>query len=148
MYIHSVFSPGPNTLQIQCQIQRQPAPVPEDPDRAFDAWSTYGRHLPLLASIASRVLAQPGAASWAERNWSVYGQIKSANKSRMQHRTADKLVYCHETLYLQNKLQDAGWKPDVEAHDTDEDSGSDASDEEEDLSDKIFAPEMLALLMQ
>ncbi len=31
-------------------------------------WSMYGRHLPLLASIASRVLAQPGAASWAERN--------------------------------------------------------------------------------
>ena len=33
-------------------------------------WSMYGRHLPLLSSIASRVLAQPGAASWAERNWS------------------------------------------------------------------------------
>ena len=38
-------------------------------------WSMYGRHLPILCTIASRVLAQPGAASAAERNWSVYGQI-------------------------------------------------------------------------
>jgi hypothetical protein len=111
-------------------------------------WSTYGRHLPLLATIASRVLAQPGAASWAERNWSIYGQIKSANKSRMQHRTADKLVYCHETLYLQNKLQSAGWQPDVVAHETDEESASEASDEEKDLTDEIFSPDTLALLMQ
>ena len=111
-------------------------------------WSTYGRHLPLLSSIASRVLAQPGAGSWAERNWSVYGQIKTANKSRMQHRTADKLVYCKETLYLEDKLQDAGWKPDVVAHETDEDSASDAADEEKDLAEEIFSPDTLALLMQ
>jgi len=90
-------------------------------------WSTYGRHLPLLSSIASRVTSQPGAASWAERNWSVYGQVKSANKARMKHRTADKLVYSKETLYLQDKLQDAGWKPDVVAHEelTDTDSDTD-----------------------
>ena len=56
------------------------------------------------------MLAQPGSASWAERNWSIYGQIKTAGKSRMQHKVADKLVYSHETIHLQNKLQDAGWE--------------------------------------
>ena len=35
-------------------------------------WSTYCRHLPLLSAYASRILAQPGAASCAERNWSIY----------------------------------------------------------------------------
>jgi hypothetical protein len=56
-------------------------------------WGLYGKHLPLLSSIAPRVLAQPAAASAAERNWSVYGQIQAANKTRMAHRTADKLIY-------------------------------------------------------
>eukprot|EP00966_Prymnesium_polylepis_P001204 27388-Prymnesium_polylepis.1 len=55
-------------------------------------WSTYGRHLPLLSAIAPRVLAQPAAASAAERNWSVYGQIQAGNKTRMAHKTADRLV--------------------------------------------------------
>ena len=78
----------------------------------------------------------------------VYGQIKTANKSRMQHRTADKLVYCHETLHLQNKLQDANWEPDVVQHETDGESASDASDEEKDLADELSAPETLLMLMQ
>ena len=108
----------------------------------------YARHLPILSSIASRVLAQPGAASAAERNWSVYGQIKSANKSCMQHRTSDKLVYCHETLHLQEKLQSAGWQADVVAHESDTDSDGCASDEEGDMNAEILAPETLALLMQ
>ena len=65
---------------------------------------------------------------------------------------ADKLIYCHETIYLQNKLQDACW---VEArcggalvHGSDEDSDSDASDEEKDQDEIMYSPETLALLTQ
>ena len=42
---------------------------------------------------------------------------------------ADKLVYCHEALHLQNKLQKAGYEAKVERWDTDSDSN--ASDEED-----------------
>jgi hypothetical protein len=91
-------------------------------------WSTYGRHLPLLSAIAPRVLAQPAAASAAERNWSVYGQIQNSQKSRMQHRTADKLVFCHEAMHVQMRMQNAGWSADVERWETDEES--DGSEEE------------------
>ena len=35
-------------------------------------------------------------ASAAERNWSVYGRIKTKDRSRMSHETGDMLVYCHE----------------------------------------------------
>ena len=59
-------------------------------------WATYGKHLPLLASVAQRVLAQPVRASAAERNWSVYGRVKTDVRRRMGHAVADKLVYCHE----------------------------------------------------
>jgi hypothetical protein len=63
-------------------------------------WATYGKHLPQLTSVARRVLAQPCCASSAERNWSVYGKIKTAERSRMAHNIGDKLVYCHEALHL------------------------------------------------
>mmetsp|Transcript_28713 Transcript_28713/g.87999 ORF Transcript_28713/g.87999 Transcript_28713/m.87999 type:complete len:83 (-) Transcript_28713:183-431(-) len=59
-------------------------------------WSVYGKHVTLLAALAQQVLSQSAAASAAERNWSVYGQIHSQARSSMSHHVADKLVYCHE----------------------------------------------------
>ena len=94
-------------------------------------WATYGKHLPLVESVARRVLAQPCSASSAERNWSVYGQIKTKDRSALGHARGDKLVYCHEALHLKGKLQDAGYTQAVEKWDSDSDS--DASDDEEDL---------------
>ena len=99
-------------------------------------WGMYGRHLPLLSSIAPQVLAQPAAASAAERNLSVYGQIKGLNKTAMAHKTADKLVYCHETMHTQLRMQNAGWSADVEpweAEDDLTDNESDNSDPEDEL---------------
>ena len=92
----------------------------------------YGLHLPLLSSIAPQVLAQPAAASAAERNWSVYGQIK---KTAMAHKTADKLVYCHETMHTQLRMQNAGWSADVEpweglTDDESDDSGNEQAEDE------------------
>ena len=46
----------------------------------------------------------------------------------MAHRTADKLVFCHEAMHVQLRMQDAGWSADVERWVSDEDS--DWSDEE------------------
>ena len=67
----------------------------------------------------------------------------------MQHRTADKLVYCHETIHLQNKLQDAGWEPDVVAHESDSEPASKGSDnEEKDLSEAIYCAETVRLIIQ
>ena len=42
----------------------------------------------------------------------------------------------------------AGWKPDVVVHGSDEDSDSDAADEEKDLDEIMYSPETLALLTQ
>eukprot|EP00965_Chrysotila_dentata_P109698 3625159-Pleurochrysis_carterae.AAC.1 len=54
-------------------------------------WATYGKVLPKLAKIAQIVIAQPVSASAAERNWSIYGHIKSKIRYRLGHETADKL---------------------------------------------------------
>ena len=88
-----------------------------------------GKHLPLLQSVAIRVLSQPVCASAAERNWSVYGQIKTKERSRMGHESGDMRVYCHEALHLKDKMQTAGYKPKVEKWDSDSDS--DETDEED-----------------
>ena len=45
----------------------------------------------------------------------------------MQHKVADKLVYSHETIHLQNKLQDAGWEAEGVAHESDSDSDDEAA---------------------
>ena len=110
-------------------------------------WSTYGHHLPLLSAYAPRILDQPVAASYAERNWSVYGQIRSAQRSRMKHAVADKLVYAFEALQLEEKMQDAGWQPDVERWESDTDS--EGSEDEADFSEgkSLSQEQVLALCM-
>ena len=110
-------------------------------------WGMYGRHLPLLSSIAPRVLAQPGAASAAERNWSVYRQIHSANKARLKHGTADKLVYCHEMMHVQDRMQDAGWSPDVERWESDEESQNSGDEHEMDERDLVLSENEIRFLM-
>lgn len=69
----------------------------------------------------------------AKRNWSVYGRIKSGNRTRLRHHKADKLVYCHETLHLKLKLQKAGFKQEPITWESGSDSGEDSEAELEDL---------------
>mmetsp|Transcript_7599 Transcript_7599/g.22777 ORF Transcript_7599/g.22777 Transcript_7599/m.22777 type:complete len:136 (-) Transcript_7599:7-414(-) len=99
-------------------------------------WTMYGKHVPMLASIAQQVLLQPTAASAAERNWSVYGQIHSQARSRMSHEVADKLVFSHESMHVQMRMQSAAWSPDVIKWDSDDDS-----DQEDDwVGDEALSP--------
>ncbi|KAL1523115.1 hypothetical protein AB1Y20_018072 [Prymnesium parvum] len=94
-------------------------------------WNTYGQSISSLASVARCVLNQPVSASAAERNWSVYGKIKSENRTRLRHHKSDKLVYCHEALHLKLKLQKAGYTQSAAKWESDSDS--DGSDDEADL---------------
>ena len=87
--------------------------------------------LPVGAPAAAPIVPA-ASASAAERNWSVYGQIQTAAKSRMAHKTADKLVYCHEAMHVQLRMQDAGWSPDVERHESDEESDDSATERDAD----------------
>ena len=93
-------------------------------------WALYGKHVPLLKAVACSVLAQPVSASAAERNWPVYGRIMTPARSRTHHHArADKLVYCHEALHMQAKLQKAAYTQ--KAVKWDSDSDDDATDEED-----------------
>ena len=81
-----------------------------------------------------------------ERNWSVYGKIKTAESSRMGHEVADKRVYCHEALHLKEKLQSAGYKQEAVGWDTDD--ASDASATEADLAVNVMCQESARLFVR
>lgn len=68
----------------------------------------------------------------AERNWSVYGQIKSERRTLLKHATADKLLYCHESLGMMRKVRDAGYVAEVERWHSDSDSDKSVVDDVED----------------
>ena len=60
-------------------------------------------------------------------------QIKSDNRSRLLHETADRLVYCHEALRMRTKMQKEVHLPGAGrcVHAWGSDSDSDMSDEED-----------------
>ena len=78
----------------------------------------------------------------------VYGQIQTAQQARMHHKTADKLVFCHEAMHLQLHMQNAGWTADVERWE--KDSDSDASDDEAkgdyESAETLSEPQLLRLM--
>ncbi|KAL1510843.1 hypothetical protein AB1Y20_007125 [Prymnesium parvum] len=93
-------------------------------------WDKYGKAVPILCSVACSVLAQPVCASAAERNWSIYGSIKSERRTRLKHITSDRLVFCHEALHLRLKLRKSGYKEPTVKWESDSDD-DDSSDEED-----------------
>ena len=73
---------------------------------------------------------------WLHSDLSIYGQVKTKERSQMGHSKGDKLVYCKQALALKDKLQTASYKAKVEKWDSD--SNSDESDDEADLSALIL----------
>ncbi|XP_030940040.1 uncharacterized protein LOC115964964 [Quercus lobata] len=63
-------------------------------------WSTYGSTLPILQTLALKLLQQPCSSSCAERNWSTYGFIHSMRRNRITPKRAEDLVFVHSNLRL------------------------------------------------
>ena len=65
----------------------------------------------------------------------------------MAHRTSDKLVYCHETMHTQQRMQNAGWSADVERWESDEDSDDSADERERDKDEELSEAAILRLMV-
>lgn len=63
-------------------------------------WSTYGSNLPVLQTLALKLLGQPCSSSCAERNWSTYGFIHCMRRNRITPKRAEDLVFVHSNLRL------------------------------------------------
>ena len=71
---------------------------------AIDWWANYGSEIPLLASLAIKVLSQPISSFSAERNWGTYSYIHNVKRNRLNSKTADNLVYVHSNIRLLSRF--------------------------------------------
>ena len=74
-------------------------------------WAMHLPHLPIACRVAKIVLSKGASASQAERNWKIYGRIKTPARARMSHAKADKRVFLYQHLQMQHKVKDASYKP-------------------------------------
>lgn len=70
-------------------------------------WATYDSQVPMLQSLAFKLLGQPSSSSCCERNWSTYKFIHSCTRNRLSPNHAQDLVYIHNSLRLYSKRSEA-----------------------------------------
>ncbi|CAL1386089.1 unnamed protein product [Linum trigynum] len=75
-------------------------------------WTLYGDDVPNLQSVAIRLLSQTSSSSGCERNWSVFDQIHSKRRNRLQHQRLNDLVYVTYNLRLKSRCLKKEWKRD------------------------------------
>lgn len=63
-------------------------------------WATYGSQVPMLQSLAFKLLGQPSSSSCCERNWSTYKFIHSCTRNKLTPKCAQDLVFIHNNLRL------------------------------------------------
>jgi hypothetical protein len=73
-------------------------------------------------------MLQGAAASKAERNWKVYGRIKTPSRARLSHEKADKRVFLYNVLQGKQRTDKSNWTPPLIEWD-DASSSEDAADE-------------------
>ncbi|KAL0005902.1 hypothetical protein SO802_013463 [Lithocarpus litseifolius] len=69
-------------------------------------WSNYGSKLPMLQTLALKLLGQPCSSSCAERNWSTYGFIHCMRRNRITPKRAEDLVFVHSNLRLLSRRRE------------------------------------------
>ncbi|RLN34641.1 hypothetical protein C2845_PM03G19120 [Panicum miliaceum] len=86
-----------------------------DPDSIHDRWAVspmtwwtnHGQSVPLLMSLALKLLSQPASSSCCERNWSTYSFIHSVKRNALTPERAEDLVFVHSNLRHLSRRTDA-----------------------------------------
>jgi len=86
-----------------------------DPDSIYDRWAispmtwwtNHGQSVPLLMSLAIKLLSQPASSSCCERNWSTYSFIHSVKRNALTPERAEDLVFVHSNLRHLSRRTDA-----------------------------------------
>ncbi|XP_015949126.1 uncharacterized protein LOC107474054 [Arachis duranensis] len=67
-------------------------------------WRLHGGSAPNLQKMAVRLLHQTSSSSGCERNWSLFEQIHSKRRNRLEHQRLSDIVYVTYNLRLQSRL--------------------------------------------
>ncbi|XP_072094187.1 uncharacterized protein [Arachis hypogaea] len=81
-------------------------------------WRLFGSSAPCLQKIAVRILSQASASSGCERNWSLFDQIHTTRRNRLEHDRLSDIVYVTYNLRLKSRKQKSQYDPiDIETID-------------------------------
>ncbi|RYR08786.1 hypothetical protein Ahy_B05g076610 [Arachis hypogaea] len=81
-------------------------------------WRLFGSSAPCLQKIEVRILSQASASSGCERNWSLFDQIHTTRRNRLEHDRLSDIVYVTYNLRLKSRKQKSQYDPiDIETID-------------------------------
>ncbi|XP_057718873.1 uncharacterized protein LOC130933306 [Arachis stenosperma] len=81
-------------------------------------WRLFGSSAPCLQKMAVRILSQASASSGCEKNWSLFDQIHTARRNRLEHDRLSDIVYVTYNLCLKSRKQKSQYDPiDIETID-------------------------------
>ncbi|RYR25937.1 hypothetical protein Ahy_B02g059986 [Arachis hypogaea] len=81
-------------------------------------WRLFGGSAPCLQNMAVRILSQATASSGCERNWSLFDQIHTTRRNRLEHDRLSDIVYVTYNLLLKSRKQKLQYDPiDIESID-------------------------------
>lgn len=70
-------------------------------------WVNHGQSIPVLLSLALKLVNQPASFSCCERNWSTYSFINSMKRNKLTPERAEDLVFVHNNLRLLSRRSEA-----------------------------------------
>ncbi|XP_015961677.1 uncharacterized protein LOC107485655 [Arachis duranensis] len=72
--------------------------------RESEWWRLHGGSAPNLQKMAIHLLHQTSSSSGCERNWSLFEQIHSKRRNRLEHQRLSDIVYVTYNLRLQSRM--------------------------------------------
>ncbi|KAL4285874.1 hypothetical protein AHAS_Ahas19G0029800 [Arachis hypogaea] len=84
------------------RLEAVPAAKRLQPD---EWWRLFGSSAPCLQNMAVRILSQASASSGCERNWSLFYQIHTTRRNRLEHDRLSDIVYVTYNLRLKSRKE-------------------------------------------
>ncbi|KAJ1398392.1 Zinc finger, BED-type [Sesbania bispinosa] len=76
--------------------------------QAAQWWRMYGSDTPYLQQLAIRILSLTCSASGCERNWSVFEQVHTKKRNRLEHKRLHDLVFVKYNQTLHRRVHEGG----------------------------------------
>lgn len=75
-----------------------------------DWWAGYGYEIPTHQRVAIRILSQPCSSHWCKWNWSIFENMHTKKRNKMEQEKFNDLVFVHCNLRLQAITQNRDGK--------------------------------------
>ncbi|XP_020965631.1 zinc finger protein BRUTUS-like At1g18910 isoform X4 [Arachis ipaensis] len=74
-------------------------------DKCDEWWMLFGSSVPCLQKMVVHILSQASASSGCERNWSLFDQIHTTRRNRLEYDRLSDIVYVTYNLSLKSRKE-------------------------------------------